>query len=227
MRPPPIGVAVLGFFALVNGLGGLIIGLRLMGFVGFGPGVTGSGVFFWGALAFILGVLVTRRAWGAWTLRVWAWTFGMLVAILGIFNAVMVLIATGDLATGLGVALLPAVILWYLNTEGVKEAFIEGEIEAGRGFANDYERDVAERMAAERADEQPASDDRPVWPGSRPVSVRDRTARLPGRGTEAVATSTASAITVATRCSSSSVMTNGGPSRIVSPSTPSALPVPM
>jgi hypothetical protein len=153
MRPPPIGVAVLGFFALVNGLGALIVGLRLMGFVTFGPGVTGSGVFFWGALAFILGVLYIAVAWGAWTLRVWAWTFGMPVAILGIFNAVMVLIATGDLATGLGVALLPAVILWYLNTEGVKEAFIEGEIEAGRGFANDYERDVAERMAAERADE--------------------------------------------------------------------------
>ena len=37
MRPPPIGVAVLGFFALVNGLGALIIGLRLMGIVTFGP----------------------------------------------------------------------------------------------------------------------------------------------------------------------------------------------
>jgi hypothetical protein len=153
MRPPPIGVAVLGFFALVNGLGALIAGLRLMGIVAFGPAVTGTGVFFWGALTFILGLLYIAVAWGAWTLRVWAWTFGMLVAILGIFNAVMVLIATGDLATGLGVALLPAVVLWYLNTEGVKGAFVEGELEAGRGFANDYEREVAQRMAAERADD--------------------------------------------------------------------------
>ena len=153
MRPPPIGVAVLGFFALVNGLGDFIVGLRLMGIVAFGPAVTGTGVVFWGALIFILGLLYIAVAWGAWTLRVWAWTFGMLVAILGIFNAVMVLIATGDLATGLGVALLPAVILWYLNTEGVKGAFVEGEIEAGRGFANDYEREVAQRMAAERADD--------------------------------------------------------------------------
>ena len=128
MRPPPIGVAVLGFFALVNGMGALIVGLRLMGLVTFGPAVTGSGVFFWGALSFILGLLFIAVAWGAWTLRVWAWTFGMLVAILGIFEAVMVLIATGDLATGVGVALLPAVVLWYLNTEGVKQAFIEGEI---------------------------------------------------------------------------------------------------
>jgi hypothetical protein len=153
MRPPPIGVAVLGFFALVNGMGALIVGLRLMGLVTFGPAVTGSGVFFWGALSFILGLLFIAVAWGAWTLRVWAWTFGMLVAVLGIFEAVMVLIATGDVSTGLGVALLPAVVLWYLNTEGIKQAFIEGEVEAGRGFANDYEREVAQRMAAERADD--------------------------------------------------------------------------
>ena len=50
MRPPPIGVAVLGFFALVNGLGALIIGLRLMGFVTFGPAESGTGLFFWGGL---------------------------------------------------------------------------------------------------------------------------------------------------------------------------------
>ena len=111
MRPPPIGVAVLGFFALVNGLGALIIGLRLMGIVTFGPAETGSGLFFWGLLTFVLGIAYVAVAWGAWTLRVWAWTFGMLIAILGIFNAVMVTLATGNLGTGLATALLPAVVL--------------------------------------------------------------------------------------------------------------------
>ena len=72
MRPPPIGVAVLGFFALVNGLGALIIGLRLMGFVTFGPAESGTGLFFWGALTFILGIAYVAVAWGAWTLRIWA-----------------------------------------------------------------------------------------------------------------------------------------------------------
>ena len=153
MRAPPIGVAVLGFFALVNGIAAIVIGLRYMGIVTFGPVSTGSGVFFWGLLAFILGVMYLAVAYGAWQLRIWAWTFGMLVAILGIFNAVMVLIATGDLASGVAAALLPAVILWYLNSAGVKEAFVEGETEAARGFANDYEREQAQRMAAERADD--------------------------------------------------------------------------
>ena len=153
MRPPPIGVAVLGFFALVNGLGFFVIGLRLMGVVTFGPAETGSGLFFWGLLTFVLGIAYIAVAWGAWTLRIWAWTFGMLIAILGIFNAVMVTLATGNLGTGIATALLPAAVLWYLNTAGVKNAFVEGEIEAGRGFANDYEREAAERMAAERADD--------------------------------------------------------------------------
>ena len=64
MRPPPIGVAVLGFFALVNGLGFFIIGLRLMGIVTFGPAETGSGLFFWGLLTFVLGIAYIAVAWG-------------------------------------------------------------------------------------------------------------------------------------------------------------------
>jgi hypothetical protein len=150
MRQPPIGVAVLGFFALVNGIAAVVIGLQLMGIVVFGPVSTGTGVFFWGLLAFILGVLYVAVAYGAWNLRIWAWTYGMLLAALGILNAVLILIATADLATGLAAALLPAVILWYLNSQGVKEAFIQGEQDAGR-YASDYDREQAERIAAERS----------------------------------------------------------------------------
>lgn len=152
MRTPPIGVAVLGFFALVNGIAALIIGLQLIGVVAFGPVATGSGVFFWGLLAFLLGLLYIAVAYGAWTVRIWAWTFGMLVAVLGIFNAVMILFATGDLAKGLAAALLPAIVLWYLNTDSVKQAFVEGEEQAGK-YASEYDREQAERMIAERQDD--------------------------------------------------------------------------
>ena len=151
MRTPPIGVAVLGFFALVNGIAALIIGLQLMGVVAFGPVSTGTGVFFWGVLAFILGLLFVAVAYGAWTVRLWAWTYGMLIAALGILNAVLILFSTGDLSKGVAAALLPALILWYLNTPGVKQAFIEGEEEAGR-YGSSYDAEQAQRMAAERAD---------------------------------------------------------------------------
>jgi hypothetical protein len=152
MRTPPIGVAVLGFFALVNGIAAVIIGLQLMGLVTFGPASTGSGVFLWGLLAFILGLLYIAVAYGAWTVRLWAWTFGMLIAALGILNAVLLIFATGDLSKGIAAALLPALILWYLNTSGVKEAFVEGEQAAGQ-YASSYDREQAERMIAERQDD--------------------------------------------------------------------------
>jgi hypothetical protein len=150
MRQPPIGIAVLGFFAVVNGISAAVIGLQLMGIVVFGPVSTGTGVFFWGLMAFILGVLYVAVAYGAWNLRIWAWTTGMLLAVLGILNAVLILFATGDLTKGLAAALLPAVILWYLNSQGVKEAFIQGEEVAGR-YASSYDREQAERIAAERS----------------------------------------------------------------------------
>jgi hypothetical protein len=76
----------------------------------------------------------------------------MLVAVLGIFNAVMILFATADLAKGLAAALLPGIVLWYLNTAGVKDAFVEGERQAGM-YASDYDREMAERMMAERQDD--------------------------------------------------------------------------
>jgi hypothetical protein len=149
---PPVGVAVLGFFSLLNGISSLFIGLRLVGLVAFGPATTGSGLVFWGALAILIGILFLAVGYGAWTLRIWAWTWGMLVAILGIFNAVMILIATADLSQGLAAALLPAVVLWYLNSEGVKDAFVKGEQSRG-GYVSDYDREMAQRMAAERADD--------------------------------------------------------------------------
>ena len=154
MRPPPIGVAVLGFFALVNGSGlTSSSGLRLMGIVTFGPAETGIGPLLLGCSSLRPWAALHRGGLGRVDLRVWAWTFGMLMAILGIFNAVMVRSRPATWRLVSGSALLPAVMLWYLNTEGVKDAFVEGEIEAGRGFANDYEREVAQRMAAERADD--------------------------------------------------------------------------
>jgi hypothetical protein len=152
MMRPPIGVAILGFFALVNGVAIAIIGLQLVGAVAFGPAQTGSGLVLWGLLALGLGVLYIALAYGAWTLQLWAWTFGMLLAVLGIFQAVMVLIATNNLGYGVAAALLPAVILWYLNTDQIKDAFVKSEQGRG-GYVSDYDRQQAERMMAERQDD--------------------------------------------------------------------------
>jgi hypothetical protein len=147
---PPVGVAILAFFALINGIADAVLGLQLMGIVAFGPVSTGNGVFFSGLISFGLGVLYLALAYAAWNLRIWAWTFGMLLGALGIMNAFFVTIASGSVANGLAAALLPALILWYLNTEGVKEAFVRGEQDAGL-YASSYDREQAERIKAERS----------------------------------------------------------------------------
>jgi hypothetical protein len=146
----PAGVAILGALALFNGIGGLIVGLRYMGIVTFGPVQTGSGVFLMGVLAVIYGVLYIALAYAAWTLRAWAWLAGMLLGALGIFNAVLVLLATGDLASGVAVALLPALVLWYLNQDSMRARFVEGE-DNYRRYGSGYDREVAERITAERS----------------------------------------------------------------------------
>jgi hypothetical protein len=123
MLRPPVGVAILGFLALLAGVSDLIIGLQLAGFVVFGPGETGSGYLFWGVLAIVTGVILIAVAFALWATQPWAWVFTWIMAIWGLFNAVLVLIASGNLGYGLGAALLPAVTLWYVNSTDIKAAF--------------------------------------------------------------------------------------------------------
>jgi hypothetical protein len=146
----PVGVAILGALALFNGIGGLIAGAQLMGIVAFGPVQTGTGVFLTGLIAFVYGVLFLALAYAAWTLRAWAWLAGMLLAMLGLFNAVLVLFATGSVAHGLAVAILPALVLWYLNSDPIRTKFVEGEEDRTR-LGSGYDREQAERIIAERS----------------------------------------------------------------------------
>jgi len=45
------------------------------------------------------------------------------VAVLGLVDAVFVLFASHDVSEGLAVAILPVVVLWYLNQAHIKAAF--------------------------------------------------------------------------------------------------------
>jgi len=123
MLRPPVGVAILGFLAILAGVADLLIGFRLMGWVAFGPGEVGSGLFFWGLLAAVTGGIYIAAGVALWATQPWAWVFTWIMAILGLFNAVLVLLGTGDLASGIAAALLPFVTLWYVNQEDIKAVF--------------------------------------------------------------------------------------------------------
>ena len=123
MLRPPVGVAILGFFALIAGIAYLVMGLRLTGWVAFGPGTLGSGTFLWGLLTLGAGIAFSAAAFALWSVQPWAWMFAVIMAGLGLIDAFFLWLATGDFGYGLMAALLPLVVLWYLNQKDIKAAF--------------------------------------------------------------------------------------------------------
>lgn len=129
MRNPPILISVLGFFAVAAGFVWIIVGLRGLG-IEFGsifgdlPAYDNVGI--WGIVSLIVGVAWILAGLGLWALQSWAWMFAAIVAIFALVNAFFLMVAYAGSGAGLAQALMPALILWYLNTDEVKAAFGTG-----------------------------------------------------------------------------------------------------
>jgi hypothetical protein len=123
MGRAPVGVVLLGFVAVLAGIAHLFAGLTLMGYVVFWEGELGSGMFLWGAITTALGIAFMACAAALWSTATWAWLFTNFVAVIGLVDAVFVLLASHDVSQGVAVALLPLVVLWYLHQPGIKAVF--------------------------------------------------------------------------------------------------------
>jgi hypothetical protein len=128
MKNPPILISVLGFFAALAGFGFLFFGLRVLGFDWFGvlgdiPKLESVGL--WGWLAIIGGIAWLLVAFGLWALQSWARVAALIIAGFSLFEAVLAFIQFPGTGIGFGMALLPVVVLFYLNSAEVKEAFGE------------------------------------------------------------------------------------------------------
>ena len=133
MKNPPILIAVIGFFAALAGFGFLFIGLRLLGFDWFGalgdlPAFEQVGL--WGWLAVATGVVWLIAAVGLWALQPWARLFAMIMAGLALFQAILAFFQFPGTGVGISMAIMPALILWYLRTAEVKEAFADEPVAA-------------------------------------------------------------------------------------------------
>ncbi len=129
MKNPPILVAILGFFAAIAGFGFLYFGLRALGFDWFGalgdlPVFENVGL--WGWIAIITGIVWLLVAGGLWALQPWARVFAMLMAGLALFEAALAFVQFPGSGIGFAMAIVPALLLWYLNSSDVKAAFGEG-----------------------------------------------------------------------------------------------------
>ena len=130
MKNPPILISVLGFFAAMAGFAWLFFGFRLLGFDWFGllgdvPAFEHVGI--WGWLALLGGVLWIAVAFGLWSLRPWAWMTAMFVAGFALFEAFLWMIQYPGTGIGLGMMLLPGIIVFYLMSAGVRAAFGLGD----------------------------------------------------------------------------------------------------
>jgi hypothetical protein len=126
VRNPPVLVSVIGFFAALAGFGYLFWGLRVLGFDWFG--VFGDlepieSVGLWGWLAILAGIGWLATALGLWSLQPWARTVAMIIAGISLFEAVLAFFQFPGSGVGFAMAIMPAVILWYLSTADVKRAF--------------------------------------------------------------------------------------------------------
>ena len=133
MRNPPILISVLGFFAALAGFNFLFVGLRMLGFDWFGalgdlPAFEHVGL--WGWLAVITGIIWLAAALGLWALQPWARLFTMFIAGIALFEAVLAFFQFTGTGVGFAMAILPALVIWYLSTAEVKAAF-EGESPTG------------------------------------------------------------------------------------------------
>jgi cytochrome c oxidase subunit IV len=128
MRNPPILISVLGFFAALAGFGFLFFGLRVLGFDWFGalgdlPAYESVGL--WGWLAIGAGIAWLLVAFGLWALQSWARVFAMVIAGISLFEAILAFFQFPGSGVGFAMALMPLILLWYLNSDDVKAAFSE------------------------------------------------------------------------------------------------------
>jgi hypothetical protein len=130
MKNPPILISVIGFFAALAGFGYFFFGLRVLGFDWFGamgdlPAYESVGL--WGWLAVGAGIAWILAAFGLWSLQPWARMFAMIIAGFSLFEAVLAFFQFPGSGIGFGMAIMPGLILWYLNSREVKAAFGEAD----------------------------------------------------------------------------------------------------
>jgi hypothetical protein len=124
----PLGITILAILAGVAGFMQLVIGLDLLGAVVFGPARAGSHVSLAGWSSLILGFIWVSVAGALWSLKPWAWMFGLIMSIFAVIDGVFVALS-GDntFASGFGIILFPLIVLFYLNSAHIKAAFLMSE----------------------------------------------------------------------------------------------------
>jgi len=117
----PTGITILAVLAGIGGVFGLLGGFGVL-FVG---GVVASpAVMVLGLCALAYAALLIAFAYGAWTLKPWAWALGVAVAIFGIVVAILQVVLGGSSIFSQIISIvIDGAILYYLNQPSIKALF--------------------------------------------------------------------------------------------------------
>jgi len=130
----PLGVSILGFLSLVSGALSLLKGLIWLGFGGLVAGATafaspvagamiGGVAVFFGGLAILTGLFSLLFAWGAFSLKPWAWSLGVATHGFNLAWSILVVMGPGLLRGQLATIVISAIVVLYLTRPEIKRAF--------------------------------------------------------------------------------------------------------
>jgi hypothetical protein len=121
----PTGVTILAVLAAIGGVFGILGGLALLG-IGtfFASAGLGGLAFVFGLIALAVGIAELAFAYGAWTLKPWGWTLGIVLAAVSIvLYVVEVVLGYADITGVIISIVISAVIIYYLNMPDIRRAF--------------------------------------------------------------------------------------------------------
>ena len=119
----PAGITLLAILSLAAGIIYLLQGLRILGYVAFGPAQAFSNVSFTGWWTLIMGIIWLSVGGALLSLRPWAWLFAVIVVGISLIEAFFGSLNGWQFGDVFIATIVPLVILFYLNSDKVKASF--------------------------------------------------------------------------------------------------------
>ena len=123
-----MGITILAVLSAIGGVLGLLGGIALVGLGGVAAASTGSAAFFglgaiWGVLLLATAIASLVFAYGAWTLKPWAWPLGVALQVISLALSLLTILSGGDISGQIISIVISAIILYYLFQPSIKAVF--------------------------------------------------------------------------------------------------------
>jgi len=119
----PAGITLVAILSLAAGIIYLLQGLRILGYVVFGPAQAFTNVSLTGWWTLLMGLIWISVGMAFLTLKPWAWMFGVIVVGISLIEAFFGNLNGWQFGDMFMAMIVPLVILFYLNSDKVKASF--------------------------------------------------------------------------------------------------------